>query len=119
VILYADKMTGSMQRAIGETDRRRKIQLAYNKEHNITPKTIKKKISSITDTLLTEHDKAVDTMISIDKQEFDKDPEKFIKEKRAEMNTVVKELDFETAAILRDEIIALERLKGEVGKDGK
>jgi len=119
VILYADRMTGSMQRAIDETDRRRKIQLAYNKEHNITPKTIKKKIGSITDNLLTEHDKAVDTMISIDKQEFDKDPEKFIKGKRTDMNAAVKELDFETAAILRDEIVALERLKDEAKKKGE
>jgi excinuclease ABC subunit B len=116
VLLYADRITGSMERAINETERRREIQLEYNKEHGITPKTIEKKIGSITDTLLTEHDKTVDTMISIDKQEFDKNPEKFIKQKRSEMNEAVKELDFETAAILRDEIAVLEKLEKELNE---
>ncbi|MEX2514941.1 MAG: excinuclease ABC subunit UvrB [Candidatus Paceibacterota bacterium] len=113
VILYADKITGSMQRAIDETERRREIQLAYNKEHGITPKTIEKKIGSITDNLLTEHDKAVDTMIQIDKKDFDADPDAIITKKRQEMNSAVKELDFETAALIRDEIAILEKMKSE------
>lgn len=111
VILYADKITGSMQRAIDETERRRKIQLAYNKENNITPKTIKKKVGSITDTMLTEHDEAVDTMISVDKKAFEEDPDKLITQKQQEMSEAVKELEFETAAILRDEIAALKKMK--------
>jgi excinuclease ABC subunit B len=59
VILYADQETASMKKAIGETDRRRTVQLAYNKEHNITPTTVKKAIKDITDELRSEHGKAV------------------------------------------------------------
>lgn len=110
VILYADEVTDSMQRAINETERRREIQLEYNEKHDITPQTIKKSISAITDDILSEHDKAVDAMLNIDREEFEKNPEEFIKEKRAEMNEAVKELDFETAALLRDEIRALENM---------
>ena len=55
VILYADTMTGSMERAIGETNRRRERQIAYNKKHGITPKTIIKKIQDITDQLQSAH----------------------------------------------------------------
>jgi len=111
VILYADEMTGSMQRAIDETRRRREKQLAYNKEHDITPESIEKEVGSITDDILSEHDKAVDTMVQVDKPEFDDHPEKFIQQKREEMNEAVKELDFETAALLRDEIQALEKMR--------
>jgi excinuclease ABC subunit B len=111
VILYADEMTGSMQRAIDETRRRREMQLAYNEEHDITPESIEKEVGSITDDILSEHDKAVDTMVQVDKPEFDDDPEKFIQQKREEMNEAVKELDFETAALLRDEIQALEKMR--------
>lgn len=111
VILYADKITGSMERAIAETERRRKIQLEYNEKHGITPKTIEKKVGSITDRLLSEHDKAVDSMVRIDKKEFDQDPDAVISRKQQEMNAAVKELDFETAALLRDEIATLEKIK--------
>ena len=60
VILYADNMTGSMDRAIRETERRRKIQIAYNDKHGIKPETIKKQIHDITDQLRTEHTKDVE-----------------------------------------------------------
>lgn len=115
VILYADHMTGSMERAISETNRRRVKQVAYNKAHGITPKTIMKKIKDITEELESEHKKAVMMNLDIDSAVFKKDPKKLIKLKEKEMNTAVKELDFETAAILRDEIIVLkERMtKGE------
>jgi len=109
VILYADRMTGSIERAISETSRRRDIQLAYNKKHGITPKTIKKTIADITDQLRTEHAKAVVTLLSVDMELFKKAPKKFIKEKEKKMNAAVKILDFETAAILRDEIKELEK----------
>jgi excinuclease ABC subunit B len=59
VILYADNMTGSLERAIGETNRRRAIQEAYNKEHGITPLTIKKEIHDIAASMRTEHQKTV------------------------------------------------------------
>lgn len=110
VILYADHMTGSMERAISETTRRREVQIAYNKKHGITPKTIIKKIHDITDQLQSEHTKTVATLLTIDEEFFKKDPKKLIKQKEKQMNGAVKILDFETAAILRDEIKALEEM---------
>jgi len=104
VILYADKVTGSIERALKETNRRRALQLAYNKKHGITPKTIEKKIHDITDQLESEHNKAVRYNLDIDAEIFAKNPKKLIKLKEQQMNEAVKELDFETAAILRDEI---------------
>jgi excinuclease ABC subunit B len=137
VILYADIMTEGLSNAIKETNRRRNIQIAYNKENNITPKTILKKIKDITEELEDKHEKAVDAELDLDvelfKKAFAKDKsnkgkgeresiknlllsdedrnkvvyEKIIKLKEKEMNKAVKELDFETAAILRDEIVVL------------
>jgi excinuclease ABC subunit B len=108
VILYADTVTGSMDRAISETARRRKIQTEYNKKHGITPKTIIKKIKDITDTLEREHHQAVNLLLDADEKLFKKSPKKFIKMKKQEMEEAVKNLDFETAAIIRDEIKVLE-----------
>lgn len=108
VILYADHMTGSMERAISETNRRRKIQVEYNEKHGITPKTIMKTIHDITEHLESAHAKAVNANLAVDGQIFGKDLTKLLKLKRKEMSEAVKELDFETAAILRDEIKTLE-----------
>ena len=108
VILYADTVTGSMERAMGETARRRSIQVAYNKKHGITPKTIIKKIKDITDTLEREHRSAVDQLLATDEKLFAKSPKKLIKAKKKEMEEAVRDLDFESAAIIRDEIRALE-----------
>ncbi len=110
VILYADNMTGSIERAISETNRRRAIQVAHNKKHGITPKTIIKQIKDITEHLMTDHMKSVKFNLDIDAQIFAKNPQKLIKLKEKEMSKAVKELDFETAAILRDEIVALKNL---------
>ena len=122
VILYADHVTGSMERAMGETKRRRDIQLAYNKKHGITPKTIEKKIRDISQALESEHAKAVNKELALDMELFaaeelankgkktkgKKNPiERLIAIKEAEMKESVKLLDFETAAILRDEIKVL------------
>lgn len=137
VILYADVLTGSLKNAINETNRRRAIQIAYNKKHKITPKTIIKKIKDITEELENKHEKAVKSELDLDielfKKTFTKSKsnknktesasiknlmlsdeernklvfEKIIKMKEKEMNRAVKELDFETAAILRDEIFEL------------
>ncbi len=107
VILYADVMTGSMDKAIKETERRRKIQTEYNTKHGITPQTIIKKIHDITDQLRSDHDKAVVELVKIDEAAYTKNPKKVIAEKERQMNNAVKILDFETAAILRDEIDAL------------
>jgi excinuclease ABC subunit B len=104
VILYADHMTGSMERAMNETKRRRQLQMDYNTKHGITPITITKKIHDITEHMQTEHKKAVGTLLSVDKVLYEKDPAKLIAQKEKEMLQAVKELDFETAAILRDEI---------------
>jgi len=107
VIMYADHVTGSMDRAIKETNRRRAIQVTYNKEHGITPKTIIKKISDITESIERDHDAAVRGQIAIDEAMFAEDPEKLIKQKEFEMGEAAKELDFETAALIRDEVIKL------------
>lgn len=139
VLLYADVMTGSLERAISETNRRRAIQVAYNTKHGITPKTIIKKIKDITEELENKHEKAVNAELDLDvelfKKAFTKDKnkkgktekdsvknllisdeernktvyDKIIKIKEKEMNSAVKTLDFETAAILRDEIMVLKR----------
>ena len=129
VILYADEITDSIDYALKETKRRRDIQLAYNKKHGITAKTISKKIKDITEELESEHGKAVNAELALDMEVFNSARkstlkklnktalsdeeiqeltyEKIIKHKEREMNKAVKELDFETAAILRDEIIVL------------
>ncbi len=112
VILYADTLTGSMERAIGETNRRRALQIAYNEKHGITPQTIKKEIHDITDQLQKSHNKAVGTLLAIDLKNV-KNIDKLIKQKEKQMNASVKILDFETAAILRDEIKELEKRKTE------
>jgi excinuclease ABC subunit B len=108
VILYADKVTGSMKYAIDETARRRKLQTEYNQKHGITPKTIIKAIKDITDTLEREHHQAVNVLLEADEQMFKKAPKKVIKNKMKEMEEAVRMLDFESAAIIRDEIKALE-----------
>jgi excinuclease ABC subunit B len=113
VILYADTVTGSMRRALDETNRRRDLQIDYNKSHNITPKTIIKKIQDITDQLKSDHDKAVGELVKIDKKMLAKDPaklKKLISQKEKQMDGAVKILDFETAALLRDEIVELTKL---------
>ena len=108
VILYADKITGSIERAVSETNRRRKIQVAYNTKHGITPQTIIKHIHDITEHLESAHEKAVNANLLIDGEVFGKEKEKLLNVKRRQMAAAVRELDFETAAILRDEIKMIE-----------
>jgi excinuclease ABC subunit B len=117
VILYADIMTGSMDRAITETNRRRTIQETYNKKHGITPTTIIKNIQDITEGMVSTHDKAVSNELELDAKIFAKNPDKLLKLKEKQMKEAVKILDFETAAILRDELEVLRvRLSNTVGK---
>lgn len=109
VILYADNLTTSLKAAIQETERRRKIQTEYNQQHNITPTTIKKEIQDITEQIVNYQKKAAKEIVSIDMDLFQKNPKNFIRDKRKEMESAVKDLDFETAAIVRDEIRILEQ----------
>jgi excinuclease ABC subunit B len=108
VILYADVMTGSLERAIGETNRRRELQLAYNTKHGITPATIVKEIRDIAASMRSEHQKTVDELLALDTIAYKEDPASFIRRKREEMAEAVEQLDFETAALIRDEIYKLE-----------
>jgi len=108
VLLYADVMTGSLERAIGETNRRRAVQLAYNQMHGITPATIQKEIHDIAASMRTEHQKTIEELLVLDRVAYKEDPEAFLAQKREEMADAVEKLDFETAAIIRDEIYKLE-----------
>jgi len=108
VILYADTMTGSLERAISETNRRRAIQLAYNEKHGITPLTIKKEIRDIAESMRSEHQKTIDELLVLDTLAYKDDPKEFVKRKREEMAEAVEQLDFETAALIRDELYKLE-----------
>lgn len=111
VILYADMMTGSMERAIGETNRRREKQLAYNTKHGITPKTIEKNIASIVDHEIRHEMPKVEALILASP----KDLARHIKEREKEMKDAARSLDFERAALLRDEIRELRKMgEGEV-----
>ena len=109
VILYADFMTDALEYAIRETNRRRERQIAYNTKHGITPQTIIKEIKSIADQMRTQHDETVDVLLKVDMELYKKNPKKVLKDKRRQMEEAVSLLDFETAAILRDEIRYLEQ----------
>jgi excinuclease ABC subunit B len=104
VILYADNITGSMRRAIGETERRRKLQLEYNAKHGITPQTIKKIISDILPEIGGSSVLALDMAPEKGKRRAD-----IIKEKEREMKEAAANLQFELAAVLRDEIKILRK----------
>lgn len=104
VVLYADKITDSMDRAIAETIRRRTIQSEYNRLHNITPKTITKKLHDIRD-VDREAIKSLTSEIST--VSVEKLPE-LIKKIEKEMREAAKRLEFETAAVLRDQLQTLQ-----------
>ncbi|MDT2806751.1 excinuclease ABC subunit UvrB [Vagococcus lutrae] len=107
VIMYADKITDSMKKAMDETARRREIQQAYNEEHGIVPKTIKKEIRDlIRISKVAEEDESfslVDNYANLDKSE----KEKVMLEMEHEMKEAAKALDFERAATLRDALLEL------------
>lgn len=108
VILYADNLTGSLERAIKITEDRRKKQAAYNKKHNITPKTIKKKIKDIVGELSGEK---VEEILNTELKAEPHTREMIIKEKEKEMREAAKNLEFELAALLRDQIQVLKKQK--------
>ncbi|MEI6266491.1 MAG: excinuclease ABC subunit UvrB [bacterium] len=107
VIMYADRMTGSMERAIAETDRRRKIQIEYNDKNGITPQSIKKAISNLV------HSKEIEK----EAPEFDitkvpaEDLGRLVKDLERKMDLAAKNLEFERAADLRDQISSIEQIK--------
>jgi excinuclease ABC subunit B len=102
VLMYADKETKSMLSAIEETSRRRKKQLQYNKQHNITPLSIKKNIDEIIKSTAEQDHVTVD--IANTKQLIGKDLDVHIKNLETQMNEFASKLEFEDAAQLRDEI---------------
>ncbi|HLD18043.1 MAG TPA: excinuclease ABC subunit UvrB [Patescibacteria group bacterium] len=109
VILYADEMTGSMHRALQETERRRKLQLAYNKKHGITPQTIKKGIRDIREMIAGSEQKSIEGILDLELMAEPHEIEEVIQEKLQEMKKASMKLDFETAAVLRDEIVLLKK----------
>ena len=107
VIMYADKITGSMRGAIEETNRRRKIQLVYNKKHKITPETIKKAIHDIGERL-EEIQPDASTVEELDLTKVPKkEIKKLAKDLEEEMKHAAENLDFERAALLRDQMLEL------------
>ena len=96
VIMYADTISDAMEKAIKETERRRTIQIAYNKEHNITPTTIKKEIRDVIKNTDTSKNKEISNAYN------KKDKQKMMEKIEKEMMEAAKELDFERATELRD-----------------
>ena len=112
VIMYADVMTDSMKQAIEETERRRKVQMAYNEAHGITPQTIKKSVRDLI---------AVSKKVAAEEVRMEKDPEsmsekeleKLAKELMKQMKKAAAELNFEAAAELRDKLVEIKRMMKE------
>jgi excinuclease ABC subunit B len=122
VVLYADHITGSMKRAIDETDRRRTKQVTYNEKHGITPQTIIKAIRDTREVLgLSTEKKDVKAILQLELSAETHDLKTVLKQKEAEMKKAALELEFELATVLRDEIsvIIKEMKKREVESKSK
>ena len=115
VIMYADTMTESMQLAIDETQRRREIQMQYNKEHGITPKTIQKSVRDLI---------SISKKVAAEELKMEKDPEsmsrkeleKLVRDLEKQMKKAAAELNFEVAAELRDKLIDLKKMLNDMDK---
>ncbi len=109
VVMYADVITDSMQAALEETERRRRLQQAYNEEHGITPQTIRKAVRELT---------SISRTVAKEEVRFEKDPEsmdlkeleKLVAEVQKKMKKAAADLDFETAAELRDKMLELKKI---------
>ncbi|NCU41182.1 MAG: excinuclease ABC subunit UvrB [Candidatus Moranbacteria bacterium] len=107
VILYADTLTGSLERALSETNRRRALQIEYNRKYNITPQTIIKKIGSIVDHELRPEIPQSTLIFDTEKELRD-----HIQQREKDMKRASQKLDFEQALLIRDEIIQLQKFLG-------
>ena len=110
VIMYGDQITGSMSRAIEETDRRRERQIAFNQEHGITPETIQKAVRDTIRSRETVHQAAAKELASVVKDAPEDELMQIIRDLEEQMRQAAEELQFEKAAALRDEIHELEKL---------
>ncbi|MEY8830158.1 excinuclease ABC subunit UvrB [Sedimentitalea sp. XS_ASV28] len=117
VIMYADKITGSMERALGETDRRRAKQIAYNEEHGITPETVKKNVEDVLAGLYQGDTDMSRVTATIDKPLHGGNLEAVLDGLRTDMRKAAENLEFEEAARLRDEIKRLEAVDLVVSDD--
>ena len=113
VIMYADTITDSMRKAMDETERRRKVQMQYNKEHGITPQTVRKAVRDLI---------SISKKVAAEELRMEKDPEsmskaeleKLIQDISKKMRKEAADLDFETAAMLRDKMIELKQMYQEI-----
>ncbi len=119
VIMYADRKTDSMKRAIEETDNRRAVQIAYNQEHGIIPKTVVKPVKELIETTLVAETPASYDTKGTKKKFTKKERESLIKSLKHEMQTASRALEFERAAELRDMIFELEGSNGGKPSKGK
>ncbi len=111
VIMYADRITGSMERALRETDRRREKQVAYNIEHNITPSTIKKNVDDVMKGLYKADTDMIRVTAKIDKSMIGANLQTVLDGLRTDMRKAAENLEFEEAARLRDEVKRLETVE--------
>ena len=117
VILYADKVTGSMERAIAETDRRREKQVEYNTAHGITPESIKSNIGDILSSVYEQDRVQIDTGFAEEGALVGNNLKVHLQALEKEMRDAAADLDFETAARLRDEIKRLQEIELSVADD--
>ncbi|WP_335946521.1 excinuclease ABC subunit UvrB [Salipiger bermudensis] len=117
VIMYADRITGSMERALAETDRRRQKQIAYNEEHGITPETVKKNVDDILAGLYQGDVDMNRVTATVDPKRQGANLETVLNGLRADMRKAAENLEFEEAARLRDEVKRLEAVDLAVADD--
>ncbi|MFM2366244.1 MAG: excinuclease subunit UvrB, partial [Pseudomonadota bacterium] len=117
VIMYADRITGSMERAIGETTRRRDKQIAYNTLHGITPTTVKKNVEDVLAGLWKGDTDQARVTAKIDKPMFGNNLASHLDAMRLAMRKAAENLEFEEAARLRDEVKRLEAVELAIADD--